>query len=173
MPDNIPLLQSRAVKRARPKTCRNLIPKSLNFVYALSCAAGLCASPAVLADDRPLADVYVYADEIDGEHYRATTTANDGSFTLAGLGFVAMHWCYQNMTGLVVRGIRLDVRLVQQEFRLALLLPHIELLHQQPAEPFPAWLAIEHGGDILDASSVGGGSAGGSGPIDSKPKPIT
>lgn len=55
MPDNIPLLQSRAVKRARPKTCRNLIPKSLNFVYALSCAAGLCASPAVLADDRPLA----------------------------------------------------------------------------------------------------------------------
>ena len=30
------------------------------------------------------------------------------TFTLAGLGFVAMHWCYQNMTGLVVRGIRLE-----------------------------------------------------------------
>jgi hypothetical protein len=36
------------------------------------------------------------------------------------------------------------------------------------------WYAeVKERGDILDASSVGGGSAGGSGPIDSKPKPIT
>jgi len=30
------------------------------------------------------------------------------TFALAGLGLVTMHWCHQNMTGLVVRGIRLE-----------------------------------------------------------------
>lgn len=30
------------------------------------------------------------------------------TFLLAGLGLVTMHWCYQNMTGLVVRGIRVE-----------------------------------------------------------------
>lgn len=30
------------------------------------------------------------------------------TFMLAGLGLVTMHWCHQNMTGLVVRAIRLE-----------------------------------------------------------------
>ena len=30
------------------------------------------------------------------------------TFLLAALGIVAMHWCHQNMTGLIVRGIRVE-----------------------------------------------------------------
>jgi uncharacterized protein (DUF58 family) len=30
------------------------------------------------------------------------------TFLLAALGLVTMHWCHQNMTGLIVRGIRLE-----------------------------------------------------------------
>ena len=44
------------------------------------------------------------------------------TFTLAGLGIVAMHWCHQNLTGLTVRGIRVDPAFAGEQATLSLCL---------------------------------------------------
>ena len=42
------------------------------------------------------------------------------TFTLAGLGLVAMHWCHQNLTGLIIRGIRIEPTFAGQPAMLEL-----------------------------------------------------
>jgi len=44
------------------------------------------------------------------------------TFTLAGLGLVAMHWCHQNLTGLIIRGIRVEPTFAGQPALLELCL---------------------------------------------------
>lgn len=44
------------------------------------------------------------------------------TFLLAGLGLVTMHWCHQNITGVVARGIRLRPAFAGQPARLELTL---------------------------------------------------
>lgn len=47
------------------------------------------------------------------------------TFLLAGLGMVAMHWCHQNLAGLVVRSVRLRPAFAGEDARLELCLENV------------------------------------------------
>ena len=44
------------------------------------------------------------------------------TFLLAGLGLVTMHWCHQNLSGVVIRGVRLQPAFAGRNARLELVL---------------------------------------------------
>lgn len=73
------------------------------------------------------------------------------TFTLAGLGLVAMHWCHQNLTGLIIRGIRIEPTFAGQPARLEL-----SLDNTSSSERYD--IAVACGANMVPTVDLGPGS---------------